>query len=195
MKREEYVRTQTALMAVAQTVLGLPLRDFLEWIGRSEALGPILDPTLYRAGCDKLTTIRTIAEGAFAFQHGLRNIRGIGDFGIQSQEDETMKTDVQQAEAAPPDRVLECLTCGTLRSLGCAQCPGCTRPEFIPASIIVDAPFSLGCFKCDLALDPADGPDTRAEAEQQGWTEIRFTPDSPSTCYTGLCPACRKEGQ
>ena len=97
---------------------------------------------------------------------------------------------VAKTEEGWPDWVQKCLACGYLRSLDCAPCPGCESIQMDPSTVVIEAPFSLRCYECD-----ADGTDTRAEAEGEGWTEIEFAPDDPSACYLGICPQCKaREG-
>lgn len=64
MNADEYQDTQNRLLAAYLSLVGLPLAEFLGAIDRAETLGPIRDPTLYRAAADQLARIRTLAEGA-----------------------------------------------------------------------------------------------------------------------------------
>ena len=51
-----------------------------------------------------------------------------------------------------------------------------------------DVPFSLSCYECD-----GDSPETYEDAVRDGWTDIRYTPESNWENFLGLCPDCRRE--
>ncbi len=68
MNQEEYLQTQTSLLMIEEIVKKLELREFLQWIGRADALGPILDPTLYREASESMDHIRKIAEVVIQLQ-------------------------------------------------------------------------------------------------------------------------------
>jgi hypothetical protein len=59
---EEYMTVQTQLQAIGGLVLGMDLDGFLERIDRAETLTPILNPTLWMRGAEKLREVREIAE-------------------------------------------------------------------------------------------------------------------------------------
>jgi hypothetical protein len=58
----EYAATQQQLLAIAAIVSDMDLSGFLQRIERCDALGPMVDPTAYRSGMKRLTTIRRLAE-------------------------------------------------------------------------------------------------------------------------------------
>ena len=62
MNAVEYADTQDRLLVACAMMAGLPLKQFLQAINGAEAAGPILDPTLYRAGGDRLLAIRSVAQ-------------------------------------------------------------------------------------------------------------------------------------
>ncbi len=64
----QYKETQEALAIVEGIVRGLKLKEFLDSIEEAESLGPILDPTLYRAAADKMHRIRRLAIALMVFQ-------------------------------------------------------------------------------------------------------------------------------
>jgi hypothetical protein len=61
MTPQEYAHTQIALAAALQTLRGLDLQGFIVACDRAEALGPMIDPTLYRNAHAGLDRIRVIA--------------------------------------------------------------------------------------------------------------------------------------
>ena len=75
MDKETYAATQQILLDIARKVVLLQLDDFLAAIERADTLGPILDPTLYRAGVGSMMKIERIASACRAFQ---REIHAVG---------------------------------------------------------------------------------------------------------------------
>lgn len=68
MNEEEYVQTQVQLTILAQLVQSLDLTAFIAAIDRADIYGPIIDPTLWRAGHDKMAKIRRMAVALRKFQ-------------------------------------------------------------------------------------------------------------------------------
>ena len=68
MTNEEYTVTQHQLMVMAKIINQMDLTKFLERIETTHAVGPILDPTLYRKGVGKMTLVQRVAEAALKFQ-------------------------------------------------------------------------------------------------------------------------------
>lgn len=64
----EYRSTQNQLLIVASLVRELDLDGFLERINKAEAIGPIVDPTLYRAAMANLSVIKSLASAANVFR-------------------------------------------------------------------------------------------------------------------------------
>lgn len=63
MTDKEYIQYQQKIIQLANEIRqlnGLP--DFLGRISKAEALGPILNPTLYRAGMEPMGKIKDMAE-------------------------------------------------------------------------------------------------------------------------------------
>jgi hypothetical protein len=65
--KEEYQETQMRLVMLRQLADGIPLNEFLRAIERTDALGPILDPTLWMKGHRELGKIRELARALQAF--------------------------------------------------------------------------------------------------------------------------------
>ena len=72
----EYEMTQAQIVMMARFVRDLPLEDFLQAIDRAEAVGPMVDPTLYIRGRDKLEQIKKMAQGLRKFQLALPEVLG-----------------------------------------------------------------------------------------------------------------------
>lgn len=68
MTNEEYIATQQQLILAAQVINQLDLGSFLDRIGAAHAMGPILDPTLYRKGVAKMSLVERLAKAASEFQ-------------------------------------------------------------------------------------------------------------------------------
>lgn len=61
MKAEEYRMTQDHIFLLAAMARTLPVPEFIEAIDKAESLGPVLDPTLYIKGADRMAKVRKIA--------------------------------------------------------------------------------------------------------------------------------------
>lgn len=74
MNKQQYAMTQVQLIQVAAELRGLDLDGFVDWIGRADSIGSVLDPTLYlknlRAG-DPMSKLRTIAIAAKAMRDAM----------------------------------------------------------------------------------------------------------------------------
>jgi hypothetical protein len=62
--------TQQLLM-LGNLVKDLKLAEYIEAINKSDATGPILDPTLWRKGHQKTAILRKMAEGLLKFQRSM----------------------------------------------------------------------------------------------------------------------------
>ena len=71
LKPEIYQATQALLLSLARQVRLLPLEKFLESIETAEAVGPLVNPTLYIKAAHNLDEIKKMAEGALAFKNSL----------------------------------------------------------------------------------------------------------------------------
>ena len=76
MNNEEYIMTQRQLLLMASLVREMDLDGFLERIETAYALGPMLDPTLYKRGVDNLEIVRRIAEAARKFKATAEEVCG-----------------------------------------------------------------------------------------------------------------------
>jgi hypothetical protein len=74
MTNEKYQYTQSQLAYLCASVCTLDLAGFLERISIADSVGPVLDPTLYRAGMARMHGMQRIAQAAQAFQQEVRNV-------------------------------------------------------------------------------------------------------------------------
>ena len=68
MKKEEYQQTQTQLLEIMHTVSSMDLNGFVNATNRAESVGPILNPTLYRAGQENLEIVKRMAVALREFK-------------------------------------------------------------------------------------------------------------------------------
>ena len=68
MTEEEYLQTQQQIVLIAGLVSRLPLREFIADAEKADAVGPFVDPTLWREGHAKLGDILDIARSLRNFQ-------------------------------------------------------------------------------------------------------------------------------
>jgi hypothetical protein len=73
----EYQMIQTELITMAATVQGFDLEGFLENISYADTMGPILDPTLWTKGSDRMHKIEQIARAALRFQKECAKALGV----------------------------------------------------------------------------------------------------------------------
>ena len=68
MTNEEYLQAQHTLTMMAEILKGVDLTAFINRINRAEAIGPILDPTLYRDSMERVSALKETAQAARGFQ-------------------------------------------------------------------------------------------------------------------------------
>lgn len=68
MTNGEIERIQQTISVMAMIVAGLPLDDYIAAANYADSVGPVLDPTLWRRGHEKLADIRRMAEALREFQ-------------------------------------------------------------------------------------------------------------------------------
>lgn len=68
MTKEEYLEVQQRVLLLTEMIKHIPLKDFIFAAEHAEHVGPILDPTLYRAAAGSLATIKRRAEDLLAVQ-------------------------------------------------------------------------------------------------------------------------------
>ena len=64
MKAEQYMQTQHQLMVIASLVAEMPLEEFLADIQKADSVGPILNPSLWIAGNEKMQMVKQLAQAA-----------------------------------------------------------------------------------------------------------------------------------
>ncbi len=68
----EYILTQERMTALASLALTLDIDGFLSRIATAEAVGPILNPTLYMKATDDLNKVKGIALAVKELQKAAR---------------------------------------------------------------------------------------------------------------------------
>ena len=81
MNKEQYAQTQHTILTLAEIVRDLPLSEFLQAIRRADAIGPIVDPSLWIKGQEKMHEIERMAEGLRRFQFAIPQIKEEHDAG------------------------------------------------------------------------------------------------------------------
>ena len=76
MSDEQYLETQQQLVMLWSVVKDLDLGEFLSRISLAEAVGPIVDPTLYKRGMYKMEVIKGLAL-AFAKTQEVARRKGL----------------------------------------------------------------------------------------------------------------------
>lgn len=64
MSDADYELTQECLVMAANVIAALDLNAFLSRISKAKALGPIVDPTLYKTAGERLDDVRRLAGAA-----------------------------------------------------------------------------------------------------------------------------------
>lgn len=75
MDEEKYQITQNQILFLARFVADMPLGEFIKAIGRAHAVGPIVDPTLYRDGVRNMEQIDKLAKGLRTFQRTVEEVQ------------------------------------------------------------------------------------------------------------------------
>ena len=71
MDEAEFHMVTQQLLMMGNLVKDLKLAEYIEVINKSDATGPILDPTLWRKGHQKTAILRKMAEGLLKFQRSM----------------------------------------------------------------------------------------------------------------------------
>lgn len=74
MNAREYFQTQIELLKVARALKKIDLAGFLDRANLADTAGPILNPTLYRLACSRLSMIIELATAAKQFQEAIARI-------------------------------------------------------------------------------------------------------------------------
>lgn len=73
MKEEDYEETQYQLLTLSRIIVDtLKLDGFIKTINKAEAVGPVIDPTLFKKGNPNMQRIKNIALAAQRFQNEVR---------------------------------------------------------------------------------------------------------------------------
>jgi len=71
MDESDFHMVTQQLLMMGNLVKDLKLTEYIEAINKSDATGPILDPTLWRKGHQKTAILRKMAEGLLKFQRSM----------------------------------------------------------------------------------------------------------------------------
>lgn len=74
MTDEEYAETQQNIIMLAAIVRDLELSEFIRRIGHAEAVGPILDPSLWIRASTDMDHIKELAQGLRQFQQAIESV-------------------------------------------------------------------------------------------------------------------------
>jgi hypothetical protein len=69
MNQETYAGIQAELLILGHVIKNMDLEGFLEAVSKAETMGPVLDPTLYIQGNEKLEQVKLLAQSAKIFQN------------------------------------------------------------------------------------------------------------------------------
>lgn len=75
LSNEEYLLTQQKIILFAQLVQDMPLAEFLDRISTAEAIGPMIDPTLYMKAQRNLDAIKDLAGALMKFKAAAVRLR------------------------------------------------------------------------------------------------------------------------
>lgn len=73
MTDDEYIETQTKVAGISALLAGMDLRGFLERIHRAEALGAVVDPTLYNKASGALAKVGAHARALRTAQRAIEH--------------------------------------------------------------------------------------------------------------------------
>lgn len=71
MTNEEYTAVQEQLKLISTIMLDMDLQGCLDRQSESEAIGPLLNPTLFIAAQDRFSIVQRLTRAAFKFQQEL----------------------------------------------------------------------------------------------------------------------------
>lgn len=82
MNDQQFKFTWDLLLSVSRTAQFIPVedvRELLNVVSQSHAIGPLIDPTKYRdGGMDNLEEQKVLAEGFLAFRTAIEKVRQLG---------------------------------------------------------------------------------------------------------------------
>lgn len=70
----EYVKVQKQLIRIGKEIRDMNLSEFINGVSRAEAVGPIIDPTMYMRAMDNLSNIRDLASAAQDFKSNTAHV-------------------------------------------------------------------------------------------------------------------------
>jgi len=95
MTNEEYLETQETVTKICDLIRPLKLNEFLEDINQAETIGPMMDPTLFRAAQVNLANVKRMAIALIEVQKKLPTadelISGIINAQLYKKQQEELK--------------------------------------------------------------------------------------------------------
>lgn len=77
MTKAEYLEAQNGLLMVGRFADVIDTDGLLDWAARAEAVGPIVDPTLYRDAAERLRLMRELADAVAKVKAPFRQLRAL----------------------------------------------------------------------------------------------------------------------
>ena len=71
LSNEDFFTIQSQLAVFGGAVATLDLEGFLERIGTAEAVAPLIDPSAFIAGHEKMALVKSVAEAALVFKRAV----------------------------------------------------------------------------------------------------------------------------
>jgi len=68
MDNAEYLQVQSGIAFVVGLVRDMPIAEFIEAADKADAIGPFVDPTLWRAGHERLQSLKELGQELKRFQ-------------------------------------------------------------------------------------------------------------------------------
>jgi hypothetical protein len=65
---EEYIQIQQQLVIFGQLLMNIDVEGFIERAERADAIAPVIDPTLWMRGHERLDALKDLAHGAMKFK-------------------------------------------------------------------------------------------------------------------------------
>lgn len=85
MDREGYAAGQVMLLSAARVVRLIPLRGMLDQISKAEAIGPIVDPTLYMKAGANLRVVKRLTNALLPFWNEIQKLEKEGCLDVDPE--------------------------------------------------------------------------------------------------------------
>lgn len=71
---DECIMVKQQVTLLAQLIIPLRLKEFVDQANYEEAIGPMLDPTRFRSNMEQLELVKNLAKAALRYQDELKEI-------------------------------------------------------------------------------------------------------------------------